>query len=85
MACRRARWHSRVFVLAPRSSTGWPTCRTRKIPSTHMSKGQVVSFGPGSTTGQNYTGTHGCVTVPMHVMAQLYAWATPGTAVLIRP
>jgi hypothetical protein len=46
-------------------------------------------FGPGSnatpgTPGQNYTGTHGCVNVPRNVMARLYTWATPGTAVLIK-
>ena len=47
-------------------------------------------FGPGSnalsgTPGGNATGTHGCVNVPEPVMAQLYAWATPGTAVQIVP
>jgi len=45
-------------------------------------------FGPGSnaangTPGSNVTGTHGCVNVPSTVMGQLYAWATPGTAVQI--
>ncbi len=43
-------------------------------------------FGPGTnatlgTPGQDYTGTHGCVNVPKDVMAILYQWATPGTAV----
>jgi hypothetical protein len=47
-------------------------------------------FGPGSnagtgTPGENYTGTHGCVNAPLNVMVQLYTWATPGTAVLIKP
>ncbi len=45
-------------------------------------------FGPGSnalsgTPGGNNTGTHGCVNVPEPVMAQLYAWAAPGTTVQI--
>ena len=47
-------------------------------------------YGPGSNAatgapGQNDTGTHGCVNVPGNVMVQLYTWATPGTAVLIKP
>jgi hypothetical protein len=45
-------------------------------------------FGPGSNAttgipGQNLTGTHGCVNVPLAAMAQLYRWATPGTVVQI--
>lgn len=46
-------------------------------------------FGPGSNTvagtpGGNQTGTHGCVNVPTPTMAELYAWAPAGTAVLIQ-
>jgi len=44
------------------------------------------NFGPGSnattgTPGQTYTGTHGCVNVPLTMMQPLFAWATIGTVV----
>jgi len=47
-----------------------------------------TAYGPGTNSvvgapGQNYTGTHGCVNVPLNVMSQLYSWATPGTPVQI--
>jgi lipoprotein-anchoring transpeptidase ErfK/SrfK len=47
-------------------------------------------FGPGSnatlgTPGQNYTGTHGCVNVPLAAEAQLFTWATIGTIVQVVP
>jgi hypothetical protein len=47
-------------------------------------------FGPGSnatlgTPGQNYTGTHGCVNVPLAAEAQLFTWATIGTVVQVVP
>jgi len=43
-------------------------------------------FGPGSnattgTPGQNYTGSHGCVNVPLTMMQPLFQWATIGTVV----
>ena len=45
-------------------------------------------FGPGSNTtlgtpGLNYTGSHGCVNVPLPMEQQLYAWATVGTVVQV--
>ncbi len=44
------------------------------------------NFGPGSnattgTPGQTYTGTHGCVNVPLTMMQPLFVWATIGTVV----
>ena len=47
-------------------------------------------FGPGTNTsvgtpGQNYTGTHGCVNVPLAAEAQLFNWATVGTVVQVVP
>jgi hypothetical protein len=47
-------------------------------------------FGPGSnamlgTPGQNDTGTHGCVNVPLAAEAQLFTWATIGTVVQVIP
>jgi hypothetical protein len=47
-------------------------------------------FGPGSnamlgTPGQNDTGTHGCVNVPLAAEAQLFTWATIGTVVQVVP
>lgn len=47
-------------------------------------------FGPGTnaqlgTPGQDYTGTHGCVNVPPNVAAQLFSWASTGTAVQVVP
>ena len=49
-----------------------------------------IYFGPGSNTtlgtpGQNYTGTHGCVNVPLAAEAQLFTWATIGTVVQVIP
>ncbi len=43
-------------------------------------------FGPGSnattgTPGQNYTGSHGCVNLPLTMMQPLFQWATIGTVV----
>lgn len=48
------------------------------------------NFGPGSNTepgapGQNLTGSHGCVNVPLAIAKQLYAWAPTGTAVQVVP
>ena len=48
------------------------------------------AFGPGTNTsvgtpGQNYTGTHGCVNVPLAAEAQLFNWATIGTVVQVVP
>jgi hypothetical protein len=47
-------------------------------------------YGPGSnakpgTPGQDLTGTHGCVNVPLDVMARLFAWAPTGTVVQVVP
>ncbi|HKO23237.1 MAG TPA: L,D-transpeptidase family protein, partial [Chloroflexota bacterium] len=47
-------------------------------------------FGPGSnailgTPGQDYTGTHGCVNVPLAAVAQLFTWAPIGTVVQVVP
>ena len=47
-------------------------------------------FGPGTNTsvgtpGQNYTGTHGCVNVPLAAEARLFNWATVGTVVQVVP
>jgi hypothetical protein len=49
-----------------------------------------TAYGPGTNTvlgtpGQNYTGTHGCVNVPLAAEQQLFAWATIGTVVQIVP
>jgi len=48
------------------------------------------NFGPGSNSvlgipGGNYTGTHGCVNVPLSEEATLYAWAQVGTPVIVQP
>lgn len=45
-------------------------------------------FGPGTNTkvgkpGQNYTGSHGCVNVPLDAEKKLYEWATIGTVVQV--
>jgi len=47
-------------------------------------------FGPGSnaklgTPGQDLTGTHGCVNVPLDVETRLFSWAPNGTAVQVVP
>lgn len=47
-------------------------------------------YGPGTnatlgTPGQNYTGSHGCVNVPLAAEQQLYPWATIGTIVQVVP
>jgi L,D-transpeptidase-like protein len=39
------------------------------------------AFGPGTQAGR--FGSHGCVHVPVGVLAQLYAWAPIGTTVII--
>ena len=49
-----------------------------------------TAYGPGTNTGigvpgQNYTGTHGCVNVPLTVMQWLYNWAPIGTVVDVVP
>ena len=41
----------------------------------------VTAFGPGSEDGEY--ASHGCVHVPIGVMARLYMWADDGTAVTI--
>jgi lipoprotein-anchoring transpeptidase ErfK/SrfK len=48
------------------------------------------TFGPGSNLvpgqpGEETSGTHGCVNVPLDVQAQLYAWTDLGTPVIIQP
>jgi len=48
------------------------------------------NFGPGSnsqlgTPGGTYTGTHGCVNVPLGAEATLYNWAEVGTTVIVQP
>lgn len=45
-------------------------------------------FGPGSnaddgTPGTSYTGTHGCINVPLNVSTALYQWAPDGTPVRV--
>lgn len=45
-------------------------------------------FGPGTNAkvgkpGQNYTGSHGCVNVPLAAEKKLYEWATIGTVVQV--
>ncbi|MHB8620984.1 MAG: L,D-transpeptidase family protein [Chloroflexota bacterium] len=47
-------------------------------------------FGPGSNThvgtpGTDYTGSHGCVNVPLPAETSLYKWATIGTIVQVVP
>ncbi|HEY8745007.1 MAG TPA: L,D-transpeptidase family protein, partial [Chloroflexota bacterium] len=47
-------------------------------------------YGPGSnaqpgTPGQDLTGSHGCVNVPLAIAKQLYDWAPTGTAVQVVP
>lgn len=49
-----------------------------------------TAFGPGTnaatgTPGTNYTGTHGCVNVPLDVAKFLYGWAELGTVVQVVP
>src|SRR5207248_9498365 len=46
-------------------------------------------FGPGSnvvdgTPGEDTTGTHGCINVPLADQERLYSWATVGTPVIVR-
>ena len=46
-------------------------------------------FGPGSNLvagqpGEETTGTHGCVNVPLDVQTKLFAWTDPGTPVVIQ-
>src|SRR5579872_1933984 len=46
------------------------------------------NFGVGSnsqigTPGGDFTGTHGCINVPLSAEALLYSWATIGTPVII--
>ncbi len=48
------------------------------------------NFGPGSnaqfgTAGGDFTGTHGCVNVPLLFERPLFTWADIGTPVLIQP
>jgi hypothetical protein len=47
------------------------------------------TFGPGSNLvpgqpGEETSGTHGCVNVPLDVQAQLFAWTDPGTPVIVQ-
>jgi lipoprotein-anchoring transpeptidase ErfK/SrfK len=47
------------------------------------------NFGPGSNTqlgtaGTDFTGTHGCVNVPLEFEANLFQWADVGTPVIIQ-
>lgn len=49
-----------------------------------------TDYGPGTnatvgTPGQNYTGSHGCVNVPLDVMTRIFNWAPIGTAVQVVP
>jgi len=46
-------------------------------------------FGPGSNLipgqpGEELSGTHGCVNVPLDFQAKLFAWTAPGTPVVIQ-
>lgn len=46
-------------------------------------------FGPGSnaqygTPGGDYTGTHGCVNVPLQAELRIFAWADVGVPVLVQ-
>ena len=46
-------------------------------------------FGPGSDLvvgqpGEETTGTHGCVNVPLDAQAKLFAWTDPGTPVVVQ-
>jgi hypothetical protein len=46
-------------------------------------------YGPGSnsqlgTPGENYTGSHGCINVPLNVMRELYFWTPDGTPVVVK-
>jgi lipoprotein-anchoring transpeptidase ErfK/SrfK len=48
------------------------------------------NYGPGSNTvdgapGQDDTGTHGCINVPLEAQQQLYPWAPVGTPVVVQP
>jgi lipoprotein-anchoring transpeptidase ErfK/SrfK len=49
-----------------------------------------TDYGPGSnakpgTPGQDLTGSHGCINVPLPIAKQLYDWAPTGTAVQVVP
>jgi lipoprotein-anchoring transpeptidase ErfK/SrfK len=46
-------------------------------------------YGPGSNTvdgipGQDTTGTHGCINVPLAEQSELYPWAPVGTPVIVQ-
>ncbi len=46
-------------------------------------------FGPGSNLvagqpGEDITGTHGCVNMPLDAQTKLFAWTDPGTPVIIQ-
>jgi hypothetical protein len=48
------------------------------------------TFGPGSnapdgTPGQDDTGTHGCINVPLEAQAQLDSWTPINAPVIARP
>ena len=48
------------------------------------------NFGPGSnalagTPGGDFTGTHGCVNLPLGIETSLYFWAPIGTPVIVQP
>ena len=40
-----------------------------------------AAFGPGTQAGR--FGSHGCVHVPIGVLAQLYDWTPVGTTVIV--
>ncbi|HUZ77881.1 MAG TPA: L,D-transpeptidase family protein [Chloroflexota bacterium] len=49
-----------------------------------------TAYGPGTnaklgTPGLNYTGSHGCVNVPLAAETKLFSWATIGTIVQVVP
>lgn len=49
-----------------------------------------TAFGPGTnaqvgTPGTNYTGTHGCINVPLNVARSLFGWTEIGTVVQVVP
>jgi len=49
-----------------------------------------TDYGPGSnakpgTPGQDLTGSHGCINVPLPIAKQLFEWAPTGTAVQVVP
>ena len=48
------------------------------------------NFGPGSNTrfgeaGGDFTGTHGCVNIPLNEEMRLFFWADIGTPVIVAP